>query len=295
MMTKDLLISGNRRDLGGFSVARILPNMKRRHVGPFVFLDHLGPMTIDDHHVLDVRPHPHIGLSTVTFLFEGRGFHRDSLGSVQVIEPGDLNIMTAGRGIVHSERTPQEDRVSDGSKKIHGVQIWLALPVDQEDCEPQFIHYPKENLPKFEISQNLMGHLLMGSFNGKTAPVHAFSRTLFMEIVSKNTGEEVLNFPEQELGVLLINGSGSVNGQVLKENELVIVANPQETKISFSKDTRFIIIGGDSFPEARYIWWNFVSSRKERIRQAAEDWMLKRMGTVPGETEFIPLPNDPLP
>lgn len=293
-LASDLLISGRSRDIGGFSVARTLPSPKRRQVGPFVFLDHMGPAQIDEQHALDVRPHPHIGLSTVTYLFSGQGIHRDSLGSVQMITPGDLNWMTAGKGIVHSERSPQEDRKADNREPMHGVQIWVALPKEYEQCEPNFMHYGKEVLPPFEPAPGLQGRLLIGSIGATASPVRCYSRTFFADLHATVKVDATLEFPEQELAFFVIAGSASINGQAAHPNDLVIVAKPQSVVFHCDVGTRIVVLGGDPLPEPRYIWWNFVASDKALIKAAAQRWTSQEMGRVPGETEFIPLPSDPI-
>lgn len=292
-MIADILIHGKTRDLGGFSVSRILPQVQCRHLGPFVFLDHLGPMEIDLTHALDVRPHPHIGLATVTYLFEGRGLHRDSLGSVQAIEPGDINWMTAGSGIVHSERTPPEER--KGARHLHGIQIWVALPVEHEECECSFVHYPRKSLGCTKLSEALSANVLIGQFGSNTSPVQTLSPMLLIDFKTEAAGDQVLSFNERELGVLLISGECSVNGQTLAINDLLSVHDPKSVRLWFSKGARFIVLGGAPFVEPRYMWWNFVSSRKERIHEAAARWKAGRFPRVPGEFDWIPLPNDPLP
>lgn len=293
MLEQDILIRGKKKDLGGFIVSRTLPNIKRRHIGPFVFLDHMGPIQLDHEHLMSVRPHPHIGLSTVTYLFSGRGLHRDSLGSKQIIAPGDLNLMTAGRGIVHSERTPAEDLAA--KKIMHGIQIWVALPVEHEECEPHFAHYPKEDLPQFQLAESFSGKLLIGSHQGVTSPVKCFSPTFFADVNAEKNVNSELNIAEEELGVFLLNGKATINSQELSTDDLLLVANPQEIKIQATQGTRLIFVGGKPFLEPRYIWWNFVSSRKERIRDAADQWKKQLLGQVADETDYIPLPEDPMP
>lgn len=295
MLEHDILISGKKKDLGGFMVSRTLPNIKRRHVGPFVFLDHMGPLQVDHEHLMSVRPHPHIGLSTVTYLFSGRGYHRDSLGSKQIISPGDLNWMTAGRGIVHSERTPVEDLSAYPKPTLHGIQIWVALPTDQEECEPNFTHYAKETLPKFTLAENLTGKLLIGSHGKTTSPVKTYSPTFFADITVENSVNNMISISQEEIGVFLLAGEATINEQELTTDDLLLVAKPEQINIKASKGTRLIFIGGTTFPEPRYIWWNFVSSRRERIREAAGQWEKQLFGTVSDENDFIPLPTDPLP
>jgi len=292
-MEADIILSGNTRDLGGFSVVRSIPQAKKRNVGPFVFLDHMGPLLLTDTSKLDVRPHPHIGLSTVTYLFEGKGLHRDSLGHKQVIGPGDINWMTAGKGIVHSERTPEEDLV--GGKKMHGVQIWVALPKEDEDCEPSFTHYSKTLLPKFKLQEAFDATLMIGKYGEHVSPVKAFAQMIFMELISKRNFSGKLSYPEQEIGIFLIEGKATINNHELKTDDIIIVKDPKNIELSVSENTRLIIIGGEPHPEPRFMWWNFVSSSKEKIRDAAQRWKDQAMGKVPEENDFIPLPNDPLP
>lgn len=292
-MNKPIVVRPKEKDLGGFTVRRALPTVAKRFVGPFVFLDHMGPATIDSTHAMDVRPHPHIGLATVTYLFEGHGFHRDNLGNEQLISPGDLNWMTAGRGIVHSERSPNEDRIS--KSRIHGAQIWIGLPVSEEDRAPSFTHWPKDKLPVFETAGGLHGKVLLGEFLGQRSPVEVFSRTVYLDLLSSKNITDTLKFGEQEVAFMLIEGSIEVDGETLGPGDLAVPVNPSEVNVKMSAGSRALVVGGDPFPEPRYMWWNFVSSSKEKIRTAAAEWKAQTWPKVPGETEFIPLPNDPLP
>jgi redox-sensitive bicupin YhaK (pirin superfamily) len=287
-----LLIQGRAKDLGGFQVHRVLPHFSRRNVGPFVFLDHMGPMQVDETHGLDVRPHPHIGLATVTYLFEGRGLHRDSLGSVQIIEPGDLNLMTAGRGIVHSERTPEEDRRGG---RAHGIQIWLGLPTEHEEDPPAFRHWPRTEFPSPDLGDGFETKLLMGEWSGQRSPVPTLWPTLFVDIKSHAGARAGLSFAEAEVALFVASGACEVDGQSLGAEDLLVVADPGRISLASTAECRLIIIGGAPFPEPRYIWWNFVSSQKERIHAAAERWRRQSFGQVEGETDFIPLPDSPLP
>lgn len=292
---KEIIIHSRERDLGGFSVHRSLPTLQKRSVGPFVFLDHMGPMLLDETHALDVRPHPHIGLATVTYLFEGRAFHRDSLGSKQEITPGDLNLMIAGKGIVHSERSPTAERHQRPPKSVHGVQIWVGLPKESEECECSFTHWPKENFPSIQPAKNLSAKILLGEYQDTKSPVPTLWKTLFMDFASQSNFECDLSFSEQEVAIGVISGELSVDSHQIRENDLIVVGDPRAVKIQASQDTRFILIGGDPFPEPRFVWWNFVSSSKERLRAAANDWRNQTMGKVEGENDFIPLPEDSLP
>lgn len=295
MSDNNLIIPGRKRDIGGFTVARTIPSPKRRHLGPFVFLDHMGPLRIDENNTLDVRPHPHIGLSTVTYLFSGRGHHRDSLGSSQIIEPGDINWMTAGRGIVHSERTPKDDRNKDSKASLHGIQVWVALPLEFEDTDPSFTHYAKENIPDLSFGPHLNGKLMIGSHDGKTSPVKTFSQTFFADIYAQEDSQETLKIKEQEIGVFLVEGQAQVNDQKLELDDLIVVTKTQNIKIEAQKGARLIFIGGTVFNEPRYIWWNLVSSQKEKIHAAAKQWEEQSMGSIDGEPDYVPLPNIPLP
>ncbi len=293
--SKEIIIHARERDVGGLLVHRSLPYMKKRNVGPFVFLDHMGPLLLDKTHALDVKPHPHIGLATVTYLFEGRIFHRDSIGSKQEITPGALNLMIAGKGIVHSERTPVEDRDQIPARATHGIQIWVALPKDLEESEPSFTHWPKESFPTLSPTNNLSANILLGEHNGKKSPVPTLWKTLFMDCQNTTDFDCELSFTEQEIAISVVAGELNVNSHRIQENDLIIVDDPRTVKIKTSTASRFVIIGGDPYPEPRHIWWNFVSSSKERIRKAANDWKNQTMGQVEGEHEFIPLPSDLLP
>lgn len=296
-MSVDMIVQGKIRDLGGFSVHRSLPTMKKRSVGPFVFLDHMGPMKLTDEAYLSVRPHPHIGLMTVTYLYEGRVLHKDSLGSKQLIHPGEINLMIAGRGIVHSERTPEDDRKNPDNKKVNGIQIWVALPVEHEQCEPEFLHYGSEHLPTFELSSSASLRLLMGEWQNKKSNVKTFTKTFFAALTLKKEAKASLTLNYKELGFLVVKGRVSIDGQELSENELFIKESlsqqPHQFELSSQEETEIAIIGGEPLPEPRFIWWNLVSSKKELIHKAAEKWKNQSMGKVEGEVDFIPLPETP--
>lgn len=255
----------------------------------------MGPILLSEKHKMDVRPHPHIGLSTVTYLFSGIGLHRDSIGSEQIIEPGDINWMTAGRGIVHSERTPEGVLDQPSEIFLHGIQFWVGLPTHLEETEPSFSHYPSKSLPEFALHGKLHCKLLMGDFLSYKSPVKSSSRILFLDFQALTDASDSLQFSESETAIMCISGDLEVNSQKIPSDSMIILDTSIATSLNFRKGTRFIVIGGEPFPEPRYMWWNLVSSRKERIRQAAEDWKNQTMGKVPSETEFIPLPNDPLP
>ena len=282
------VITARDRDLGGFSVRRLLPAIGRKMVGPFTFFDHMGPADFAPGQGMDVRPHPHIGLATVTYLFDGAIGHLDSLGSNQVIRPGDVNWMTAGRGIVHSERTPPDIRRAGG--RVDGIQCWLALPRAAEEVEPSFVHHPGATLPELAIGGATL-RLLLGDAFGKTSPAKLHCDTLYID--AKMPPSARVEFPagSRELGVYVASGAVKINGTVAAPLSLTIGYVGQALTVEATTTSRVMVIGGQPFGEAREIWWNFVSSSKERIEKAKGDWREKRFGPVPGdESEFIPLP-----
>ena len=279
------------KDLGGgFTVRRLLPAATRPSVGPFLFFDHFGPITAgpDDDH--DVRAHPHIGLATVTYLFEGAMQHRDSTGAVQRIEPGAINWMTAGRGIVHSERTPDDLRGS--TRRSHGLQLWVALPEADEEMAPSFAHTPATDIPVLEVGGALV-HVLVGRAFGVDSPVAVRSPTLCVDIALQTA--DALPLPlATERALYVVDGVVQLDGVTLSPQTMTVLAAGDEPLLSADGPARVVLIGGDPLGP-RHLWWNFTSSRKERIRKAAGDWAAGRFDPVPGETEFIPLPeNRPL-
>ena len=281
-----LLLTGHTKDLGGgFTVRRLLPAAQQRSVGPFVFFDHFGPVEAgpDDNH--DVRPHPHIGLATVTYLFEGAMLHRDSLGVVQRIEPGAINWMTAGRGIVHSERTP--DDLRGQRRRSHGLQLWLALPAVDEEMPPAFAHTPVDALPALEIGGATV-RVLVGSAFGATSPVATRSPTLYLDMALR--ADDAFPLPlAAERALYVVDGDVLLDGEPVPAHTMVVLPADDEPMLSAEADARVVLIGGDPLGP-RLMWWNFVSTRKERLVQAADDWDAGRFSAVPGETEFIPLP-----
>lgn len=280
------LIAPQHRDLGGgFTVRRLLPAAAQRSVGPFVFFDHFGPITAGPADNHDVRPHPHIGLATVTFLFEGAMLHRDSIGVVQRIEPGAINWMTAGRGIVHSERTPDDLR---GAVRVsHGLQLWAALPQADEEVEPSFAHTPAADIPTIEQGGASL-RLLIGSAFGAHSPVAVRSPTLYIDIAMAAGNALALPLAE-ERAVYVVSGDATLAGEALQPQTMVVLRPGEEAVLAATGDARVVLIGGAPLGR-RHMWWNFVSSRKARIDQAADDWAAQRFAAVPGETEFIPLP-----
>ena len=286
-MNLPVSITGLRKDLGGFEVARLLPHRLQRSVGPFVFLDHMGPAQFAPGQGIDVRPHPHIGLATVTFLFEGALMHRDSLGSAQEIRPGDVNWMNAGRGIVHSERSPDALRASGGP--LHGLQAWVALPLDQEESAPAFDHHPAADLPRIE-GPGLSLQLIAGEALGQRSPVRTLSE-LFYVAGTMNRGAQLrLPSTTQQQALYVVRGGLRIDGQLIPAGTLQALPQQQALTVLAEDDTLLAWLGGPPLTERRQLWWNFVSSRPERIEQAKADWREQRFAPVPGEDEFIPLP-----
>jgi redox-sensitive bicupin YhaK (pirin superfamily) len=289
----DLVILPPSRDLGdGFTVRRALPQPQRRMVGPFVFFDQMGPVEMRAGHGLDVRPHPHIGLATVTYLFDGEIMHRDSLGSVQAIQPGALNWMSAGSGIVHSERSPDEAR--HGVSGLFGLQLWVALPAAQEESAPSFAHHDAGEIPSGE-QDGVTVRQIVGAMDGLASPVKTLSDMIYAEIVMPPATRYRVPSDQIERAFYLIDGAVTVDGQHFGPTELVILKPHAEIVLASERGARLVLIGGEPFPEPRHIYWNFVSSRPDRIEQAKADWRERRFAAVPGEHEFIPLPADPPP
>ncbi len=285
--TPSLTLRPHTKDLGGgFTVRRLLPAASRPSVGPFLFFDHFGPITAGPQDQHDVRAHPHIGLATVTYLFEGAMQHRDSTGAVQRIEPGAINWMTAGRGIVHSERTP--DDLRQQTRRSHGVQLWAALPAAHEEAEPRFAHTPAAALPELEVGGARL-RVLIGSAFGATSPVAVLSPTLYLDIMLA-AGDALPLPPASERAVYVVDGAVELDGRPLQPQTMTLLQPVDEPMLAATASARVVLIGGDPLGP-RFIWWNFVSSRKHRIVQAADDWAAGRFPPVPGETEFIPLPD----
>lgn len=282
------IISPPSRDLGGFSVRRALPYSQQKMVGPWIFFDHFGPSDFLADTGIEVHPHPHINLATVTYLFEGEILHRDSLGNKQAIRPGDVNLMVAGRGITHSERESED--VHQKPHRLHGLQLWHALPVEDEECDPAFYHYPASALPHCSVNQVSI-RVMMGSAYGFKSPVKTFANTLYAEAHMK-VGDS-LSLPEaEELAVYVASGSVKIGEQVIDEFSMAILDSNHHEELVAVKDSRIAIIGGEKMSN-RYIEWNFISSRKERIEQAKADWREGRFPKVfDDEIEFIPLPED---
>ncbi|HLQ13257.1 MAG TPA: pirin family protein [Steroidobacteraceae bacterium] len=287
-MTVAHILKPRWHDLGGgMMVRRLLPAAAPQGVGPFVFFDHFGPIDIRPGSSIDVRPHPHIGLATVTYLFEGAMVHRDSLGMSQRIEPGAINWMTAGRGIVHSERQPNDLRGQD--YRLHGVQLWAALPVEREEADPAFIHTPATQLPTLE-SGGARVRVLIGESYGLSSPVATLVETLYLDVNAPPQGRLELEPTEMERAVYSVSQRLVIDGLAVEGGNLALLKPGVHTSVTAPEGARFIVIGGAPLDGHRHIWWNFVSSRRERLLQAKEDWAAQRMGTIPGEQEWMPLP-----
>lgn len=281
-------LRGREKDLGdGFVVRRVLPAAACRSVGPFIFFDHMGPIAAPAEKRHDVRPHPHIGLATVTYLFEGAILHRDSLGSVQRIEPGAINWMTAGRGIVHSERTPEE--LLGQPRRIHGLQLWVALPAADEECAPDFIHYPAPAMPEIEL-HGARVRVLVGAFQGARAPVETRFETLYLDVALAPGGAIHAPGGGLERAVYPVEGELTLDGVPLPPHTLAVLRPESAPLLASAQGGRCVVIGGERLPEPRYMWWNFVSTRRERITSAAADWDSGGFAPVPGDDERIPLP-----
>jgi len=275
------------KDLGEFTVRRVLPHANRRSVGPFVFFDHMGPAEFPPGEGIQVRPHPHIGLATVTFLFDGEIIHRDSLGFVQPIRPGAVNLMTAGRGIVHSERAGED---LHETSSLHGIQLWMALPLEEEECEPAFKHYPAADIPEFEEG-GVPLRLIMGMAFDHQSPVKTKTETLYIE--AQMPAGRSLELPDtwRELGVYVVSGEVSFGDTVFEPGVMFFAEENAGMRLVAETACRLVILGGNPLGK-RIVWWNLVSSTRERIERAKSDWKEGRFAKVPGETEFIPLPED---
>ena len=282
------VIPARERDLGGFVVRRVLPFESRKMVGPFIFFDHMGPTNFAPGQGIDVRPHPHIALATVTYLFSGALEHRDSLGTVRVIRPGDVNWMTAGRGIAHSERTPHELRES--GEQSHGIQSWVALPDGQEDVEPSFVHYPAADLPR-RMVDGVQLAVIAGEAFGMKSRVRTLWPTLYVDAQFADGATLDLAPEHSERAVYVVQGRIELGDALLKEGQMGVLDPGSVPVLRARGASRAMLLGGERFPTPRHIWWNFVASSQERIEQAKARWKRGEFAKVPGETEFIPLPS----
>lgn len=285
----DLIIEPRVHDLGGFQVRRALPVRERRMVGPFVFFDHMGPATLPPEQPIDVRPHPHIGLSTLTWLFEGTIMHRDSLGYAQEILPGEVNWMTAGSGIVHSERSPE--RLAGKSNSLHGLQIWMALPKPFEETEPSFQHYRADALPRIE-GDGVCAVVVAGNAWGEQSPVSVFSETVYVDIKLDRGAVLEIDQQHEERAIYLLSGNLEIAATQFAPGPMLVLKDNATILIKAIDNAHLVLLGGERMDGPRHIWWNFVSSEKERIEQAKAAWREGRFAKVPGdEVEFIPLPD----
>lgn len=284
----ELIIMPRSVDLGGFSVRRALPHARHRMVGPFIFFDHFGPAVLRKGQGIDVRPHPHIGLATLTFLFDGEIMHRDSLGTALPIRPGEVNWMTAGRGIVHSERTPPERR--SGGEHLHGLQCWVAVPAGNEEIDPSFAHHDQSELP-IVAADGMSVRVVTGSIFGRRSPVATLSDTLFADATLAPGVTLPFDADTEERALYIVSGELDISGDRFAPGQLLVFRPGDPIAVTATSEARIVLVGGAAMDGPRYIWWNFVSSRKERIEQAKAEWKARRFDIVPGdETEFIPLP-----
>lgn len=281
-----LRIEPREKDLGEFTVRRVLPTRERRMVGPFIFFDHMGPAEFPPGQGIQVRPHPHIGISTVTYLFEGEIIHRDDLGYVQPIQCGAVNLMTAGSGIVHSERAGDD---LHETSRLHGIQSWMALPDDEEECDASFHHYPAADLPDIEVD-GVNVRVIIGEAYGHASPVHTYSSTLYLECVMPQGSELTLPVDYPEIAAYVVSGGITIDDRDYGAGVMAVGREGVPLTLTTTQESRVMVIGGDPLGE-RHIYWNFVSSSKERIEQAKSDWRERKFGEVPGEHEFIPLPD----
>ncbi|PZF76781.1 hypothetical protein DK847_09920 [Aestuariivirga litoralis] len=285
----EMVIVPRARDLGGFEVRRALPSARRQMVGPFIFFDQMGPALMQPGQGIDVRPHPHIGLSTVTWLFDGSIYHRDSLGSAQPISPGELNWMTAGKGIVHSERTAPPDLAR--ARKVFGIQSWVALPKQHEEAAPAFDHVAAHELPVID-ERGISARIIAGSLYGATSPVKTHSELFYADVQMQAGTAVPLPADHEERGVYVADGEVEVAGQVFEAGRLLVFRPGDAITLRARTHARLMLLGGEPMDGPRYIWWNFVSSSKERIEAAKDDWKQARFAIVPGdEKDFIPLPD----
>lgn len=283
-----LVIDARPRELGGFEIRRVLPSRARRRVGPFTFLDEMGAMRFAPGQGLDVRPHPHIGLATVTYLFEGEILHRDSLGSAQVIRPGDVNWMTAGRGIVHSERTPPEHR--ENGSHLHGLQLWAALPLEHEETEPSFRHYPGATLPSADRG-GVHLRVLAGTAYGMTSPVEVLSPLFYVDAVLSEGAELALPTDYEERAVYVVEGALQCGSERFEASRLIVFERDADVVLRADGAARIVLLGGEPLEGERYMDWNFVSSSKERLQRARDDWGAGRFPSIPGDDdEPVPAP-----
>lgn len=284
-----IILQGSRKPLDGFEVTRFLPNFDKKMVGPFIFFDHMGPATFSSGHGIDVRPHPHIGLATITYMLQGNLLHRDSLGNHLEIIPGDVNWMTAGKGITHSERETIEAKASEHC--LNGLQTWIALPKDKAEIEPSFTHVNKSQLPHF-MKDGVQMRLIAGEACDKTSPIKTYSPMFYLDVLAPENKTILRPNSTQECAVYVLEGEVTISDQSFIKGQFILLENEQE--ITTSQQSRFMLLGGDKWEETPHMFWNFVSFDKARLEQAKRDWKLGRFPSVPGdEDEYSPLPEKP--
>ena len=281
-----ILVSGRSKDLGGFCVRRVLPASRARSVGPFVFFDEMGPADFPSGQGINVRPHPHIGLATVTFLFEGEILHRDSLGYTQPIQPGAVNLMTAGSGIVHSERTAPD--LLETGQRLHGLQVWMALPEDKQELDPSFVHYPATALPVIEDG-GVETTVIIGTHAGAVSPVKVHPKTIYLSLSLQENIVHEIDAPHEQLAIYVVSGQVSLDGHPVKIGEMAVLAR-NRVSLEAAVQSLVMVIGGENLGP-RHMYWNFVHSSKSRIEQAKRDWRDMKFDLVPGDDKFIPLPD----
>ncbi len=290
MSNPGLIIEERSRDIGDFLVGRLIPFRKKRMVGPFIFIDHMGPSKIGTGTYLDIDPHPHIGLCTLTYLFEGEILHRDSIGSEQLIKPGDVNLMTAGSGVTHTERTPSQQR--DGTTRtLHGYQIWIALPKEEEDRQPEFFHLSTGSLPSWE-NDGFKHTLVSGKALGYESPVPAYSPHYMIDCIAQKDSLLQLDQLYGETGLVITNGNIAACGQSIPAGNMLIAKHEEGCQVEVSAGTHLLVFGGDAFPEERHIYWNFVATSKEKIEAAKVRWRNRDFPKVVNDKGYIPLPGE---
>lgn len=289
MSNNRLLVDERQADIGSFMVGRLLPFRKKRQVGPFTFIDHMGPAILSEGKYVDVDQHPHIGLSTLTYLFEGEIEHRDSIGTVKIIRPGDVGFMTAGNGVAHTERTPV-DRRDQGHLKMHGYQVWVALPKEKEEMEPQFDFVASEDMPKWK-EDSLTIKLVAGNAFGKSAPLQGFSPLFMVDIYAEEA--TTLDLSQQlkgEVAFVIVKGAITGKEDRVEAGQMLISKTDEQCEICLEKDTQVLLFGGEPLGQEHFLLWNFVSHDKERLKQAKQDWIDKEFPNVPGDDTYIPFP-----
>jgi redox-sensitive bicupin YhaK (pirin superfamily) len=289
MANNKLLVDERQTDIGNFMVGRLLPFRKKRQVGPFTFIDHMGPAQMGNGNYMDVDQHPHIGLSTLTYLFEGEIEHRDSIGTLQIIKSGDVGFMTAGKGVTHTERTPVAKR-SEGAFTMHGYQIWVALPKELEEMDPLFNFIPKADVPTWE-QDHLKFKLVAGNAFGKASPLQGYSPLFMVDIFAeKETTLDLRGQIQGEVAFVIVKGSIKSQDQIVTAGQMLISKTNDACEICIGKDTQLLLFGGEPLAEERFLNWNFVSHSKERLRKAKEEWINKQFPTVEGDETYIPIP-----